>query len=303
LKGEIAELFVFYGQLSPAERRAVKDYLGARYFPLSVTEQPKEVYGIPTRTASFAVSAHAGPAAVQYQWQRRIEWVEGADFEDLPGETNATYSLVVTFENVGGTSGASYRVKILSQDQDVLGFSDAARLWLVVVDGERAYAASRLQFSPNTVHLAFEGYLDESLAKDISKYSIDQGVQVLSVRADIVRNVVELDTSGLDESKSYTITYGYLSGFLIPNADQIRSTIELPPWNPNLSLSFLPANDGSYYVIARWQEFLKARSLEVSDGLEAVVWKPVETNPIRGIGGYTSVTVGTSNSASYFRLR
>lgn len=89
LKGDVAEILLFNGAVSPNEREEIHHYLGNKYgipiaYPLSVAEQTSTCR-FEGQTASFSIQAD--DPTLEFQWQK--------NGVDIPDATNAVYTTPV----------------------------------------------------------------------------------------------------------------------------------------------------------------------------------------------------------------
>lgn len=102
-KGDISEIIIYQGTLTPYDRAQVEGYLGSKYSitiiappALTITTQPKPVATTNGGPASFTVAAGAGDGEtdLSYQWQ-----LNGTN---IANATNTTYSIgAISAANVG----------------------------------------------------------------------------------------------------------------------------------------------------------------------------------------------------------
>jgi large repetitive protein len=117
--GDIGELLVYNGALSPADRTTVEAYLVSRWIPTIpvIDAAPQPIAAYVSEYAALSVTP-AGNAPFSYQWRK-----EGAD---IAGATNATYTFsgalatndsgsytVVVTNTLGGVTSAPASVAVL----------------------------------------------------------------------------------------------------------------------------------------------------------------------------------------------
>jgi hypothetical protein len=109
MNGEIAEVMIFSNALSSTDRTNIDNYLGAKYFPFTITQQPAPVTTNEGGTATFSVAASQGSAHLNYQWQ------EGTTNNPTPTNiANATNASYTTGRPLPGDNGDTFDVQITS---------------------------------------------------------------------------------------------------------------------------------------------------------------------------------------------
>jgi hypothetical protein len=86
MKGDIAEILIFNSSLSASDRAAVDGYLGSKYFPFSITQQPTDASVTEGATATF--TANASGVGLTYQWYD----VTGGGSVAIPAATSTNLS-------------------------------------------------------------------------------------------------------------------------------------------------------------------------------------------------------------------
>jgi hypothetical protein len=91
MKGDISEIIMFGSSISATERAAIDGYLGSKYFPISINQQPVDAAVVEGATASFSTGVSG--LGQTYQWYD----VTGGGFLAFPGQTST--NLVFTAQH------------------------------------------------------------------------------------------------------------------------------------------------------------------------------------------------------------
>jgi hypothetical protein len=244
MNGEMAEVLIFGSALSKAERLAVDNYLGFKYFPFSILQQPNHVVTTEGLTATFSVSASQGSAHFEYQWQ--------AGGMNIDGATNASYT---TPPLSLADNGQQLRVLITIPGVST-NFSSLASL-TVSADNEppAVTAVGRPIWSENSIIVTFSEDVNPFTAASAANYTLDNGASVLAATMGDAPNKVVLTTTPLVPGLAYSVTVRNVQD----NFNNTISTVSIPSgvYPPAMAL-WLKADagvipDGSGYV-SQWND-------------------------------------------------
>jgi hypothetical protein len=214
--GEIAEILIVNGGVSADERQAIDSYLGIKFFPFSIVEQPQPVTRQEGQTATFSVNARAGGAVFNYQWQRNNG--------DIAGANGASYTTpTLTLANNNDT----YRV-IISGPSLAPVTSDAATL-TVVPDQEAPTVVSvgRSISDPSQIIVVFS----EPVTVQTSDFTINNGATVTSATAGAgaAANEVTLTTTGLTPGGAFDLTIQNVKDLFNNTIATVTTTVRVHP--------------------------------------------------------------------------
>lgn len=223
MKGDLAEVLVFNSALSDADRKIVDDYLGLKYFPFSITEQPVGVTKLEGQTATFTVAASAGAASFEYQWQKNLA--------DIPGATNASYTTPVLTQS---DDNSSYRAVIFLPDGTTVN-SDAATL-TVLPDQEAPTVthSGKQLWNTTQIVVVFSEAVNPASATNTSNYSLDNGATITGAVIGDSPNQVILTTSGLTDGTPYNLTVQNVVDLF--NNTMAQALVQVGYYPANLSL-------------------------------------------------------------------
>ncbi len=193
--GDIAEALVFGSAIPDGERLALDNYLGVKYFPFNITQQPSGASRLEGETATFSVVAEQGSATVLVQWQKNLV--------DIPGATNTTYTTPLLAQS---DNSASYRAVLVVSGWST-NYSDAALL-TVSADSipPTLLSAGKAIWSPTQVVLTFSEAVDASTIASLANYTLDNGATVLAAAMGDTPNQVVLTTTALAQETAYSLT-------------------------------------------------------------------------------------------------
>jgi hypothetical protein len=193
MNGDFAEIMLFSSALSANDRVAIDNYLGVKYFPFAITQQPVDVTTPQGVTATFSVVANQGSAHFTYQWRKNSANIVGA--------TNASY---ITPILAPSDNGESFDVAIIVPGLST-NYSSVARLTVNVAPPAIASAGIPL-WSRTSIVLLYSEVVDPVTATTASNYSLDNGATVLAAAMGDTPNKVVLTTSALSAGTAYTLT-------------------------------------------------------------------------------------------------
>lgn len=82
MSGDISEILMFNSAISSADRAAIDSYLGGKYFPISITQQPNDANVVEGAAVSFTTQVSG--VGVSYQWYD----VTGGGFAAIPSASS-----------------------------------------------------------------------------------------------------------------------------------------------------------------------------------------------------------------------
>ncbi len=195
MKGEIAEILIFNSGLTANDRRGIDTYLGLKYFPFAITEQPVPVATTEGLTASFQVSASAGGAVFNYQWQRNET--------DIPGANQATYTTPILSQT---NNNDRYRVLISALGMATVA-SDTATLSVAADQtAPTVVSVGRSIWNPSQLVVVFSENVLASLATQKANFTLNNGAIVTNAVMGPSSNTVILGTTGLTPGTAFELT-------------------------------------------------------------------------------------------------
>ncbi len=193
--GDIAEVLLFGSAIPDAERVALDNYLGVKYFPFNITQQPSGAGRLEGETATFQVGAEQGSANFLIQWQKNLV--------DIPGATNTTYTTPLLAQS---DNSASYRAVLVVSGWST-NYSDPA---LVTVSADTVpptlLSAGKTIWSSTRIVLTFSEAVDPSNIASLANYTLDKGATVLAAAMGDTPNQVVLTTTVLAQGTAYSLT-------------------------------------------------------------------------------------------------
>lgn len=227
MNGNIQEIMIFSNTISGADRTNIDNYVGAKYFSLTVTT-PLTNETVPAGSmATFSVGAKQGPAHPTYQW------VENTT--NIPGATGLSYTTprLRTSDNgdqfsvlviVGSVTNTVGPVTLTVNSVPPVVQNYGAAIW-----------------GTNMLVVNFQTPLNPSIATNLANYSLDNGATVLSVTL-LSPTEVLLTTSPLATGAIYTLTVQNLQdqfGSVMTTTNIVNVTTNYP----NVAL-WLRADEG-----------------------------------------------------------
>jgi len=193
MNGQIAEVMIFSDALAPLDRTNIDNYLGAKYFPLTISQQPVPVTTNQGVTATFSVAASQGSAHLTYQWQ--------SNSVIIPSATNSSYTTALLTPN---NNGDMYTVEIIVPGSSTNLSSPAA----VTVNEvpPTVLSAGTAVWSQSVIVVLFSEAVNPSTATNPNNYSISPSGSVLSAAIGDAPNKVILTTSPLTPGTMYSVT-------------------------------------------------------------------------------------------------
>jgi hypothetical protein len=195
MAGDMAEVMIFNTALSSGDRATVDNYLGAKYFPFTITQQPVDVSTVEGRTATFTVTANQGSAHFSYQWQKNST--------DILGATNASYTTPIL---ATGDNGETYQVVIGIPGLSTNISSQANLTVLTDTTPPMISSVGKPVWSQTNIVVVFDKTVNPLTATDVANYSLNNGASILLAAIGDSLNKVVLTTSELDPNTSYTLT-------------------------------------------------------------------------------------------------
>ncbi len=192
MNGQMGEVMIFGQALSAGDRVAVDNYLGAKYFPFSIGQQPQSVTTNEGVTTTFTVVASQGSAHLNYQWQENST--------NVPGATNISYTTSILTPD---DNGDTFDVVIIFPDVST-NTSATATLTVNNVQPTIASAGEPIWSQTNIVVLYSE-VVDPATATTAGNYSLNSGASVLSAALGDAPNKVVLTISALNPGTAYTL--------------------------------------------------------------------------------------------------
>jgi hypothetical protein len=185
MNGEMSEIMIFNGALSSADLSNVDNYLGLKYFPFAITQQPQAVTSSNGFTATFTVAANQGSAHLSYQWQENGTNIPGAVSMTYttptlaPSDNGDTFDVVVTLPTGSTTNSSTVTLTVDSVPPIVT--SAGIPIW----------------DTTNNIVVVFDETVDPTTATVAANYSLNNGASVLSAAIGNAPNTVVLTTSAL----------------------------------------------------------------------------------------------------------
>ncbi|HEY4415516.1 MAG TPA: LamG-like jellyroll fold domain-containing protein [Verrucomicrobiae bacterium] len=195
--GNLAEVMILRGTVTPSDLVGINGYLGAKYnipvATLGITEQPQSTTAQIGKTATFWVNA-VGVPPLTYQWK--------TNGVNIAGATSSVYTtpLLTPADN-----GLNYTVTVTTP----VGSTNSTAATLSVVNDLTAptvYSATKTAGLTNVV-VKFSEPVDPTTGLNAANYSINNGVSVISANyGSSASNSIVLATSLLDTNQSYYLT-------------------------------------------------------------------------------------------------
>ena len=198
--GGMSEVLIFNAALSPADRIAVDNYLGLKYFPFSIVTQPANVTTLEGLTATFAVAATQGSTHFSYQWL--------SNSVSIPNATNASYTTpVLTLADNGSTYQVVIFVPQATQPTLIPYYSDPATL-TVQVDTvpPTVLAAAVPVWTRSQIRVLYSKAVSLATATNASNYALDNSASITAVALGETPNEFILSTSPLTNGITYSLT-------------------------------------------------------------------------------------------------
>jgi hypothetical protein len=292
MKGDIAEILVFNAALPAEERLWMHTYLGAKFVPLQISKQPLSFVAPDGSGATFSVEASAGPAALEYQWQRKSPGAP--DFENMPGETDASLHLssVVRPDN-----GSKFRV-IISALGQVLGQSSEATLTIVEAVYPTIQSIERDTSNPSQIRIVFSTPVSVFTATNPENFSILPPINLSALGFGASPNIVLLTATGLQEDSSYQITIHRLQDAAIPPNQVNELKVTLPRWRPVLSFFHRDQNN----FVASWPVLGMEYAVETTTEADAAHWTEISPTLTQN-QEIRSATLLNDGAQHFYRLR
>jgi hypothetical protein len=200
LNGQLGEIMLFNSALSGADRTNVDNYLGAKYFPLTISQQPSSATTNEGDTATFTVAASQGSAHLSYQWQ--VESNGSSSFVNISGATNASYTTPIL---APGDNNDQFDVQIIVPGNST-NTSSAATVTVNPLPPTVSSAGTPIWNQTNIIVVLFSEAVDPVTATTVANYSLNNGASVLSAAIGDAPNKVVLTTSALTPGVVYTLT-------------------------------------------------------------------------------------------------
>jgi hypothetical protein len=228
MNGDISEVFIFKSALSVTDRATIDNYLGTKYFPFGISQQPMDVTTNVGQTATFSVAASQGSAHLAYQWRKNSM--------DIPGATNASYTTPVL---APGDEGDLFDVIIvvpgLSTNQ-----SSTATLHVNNVPPTLVSAGKPL-WQTNTIEVVFSEAVTGATGTNISNYSLNNGGTILSASFGDTPNKIILTVSGLSQGGSYNLSVQNIQDFYGNTLVSVSVPVGIYPAETALGCGRMPA--------------------------------------------------------------
>lgn len=210
--GNLSEVMVFRGTVTPSDLVSINSYLGAKYnipvATLGITEQPQNTVAQVGEAATFWVNA-VGVPPLTYQWK-----TNGVNIAGATGSVYTTPLLTPAY------NGLNYTVIVTTP----VGSTNSTAATLSVVNDLTAptvYSATKTAGLTNVV-VKFSEPVDPVTAFNLDNYSFNNGVSIISANyGNNASNSIVLTTSLLDTNQSYYLTVKNvqdLSGNTLTNA-------------------------------------------------------------------------------------
>jgi len=199
MNGEIAEVMIFSNALSSNDRTNMDNYLGAKYFPLAISQQPAPVTTNQGGTATFSVAASQGSAHLIYQWQESA--INNPTPTNIANATNAFYTTSVLLP---GDNGDTFDVQIIVPGVST-NLSNPATLTVNDVPPVVVSAGTAI-WNQSVIVVIFSEAVDPITGTNPNNYSLSPGGKVLSAAIGDAPNKVILTTSPLTPGTAYSLT-------------------------------------------------------------------------------------------------
>jgi hypothetical protein len=199
MNGDIAEVMLFSDAVSPADRTNIDNYLGVKYFPFTITQQPAPVTTNEGGTATFSIAASQGSAHLTYQWQEST--TNNPTPANIPGATNASYT---TSTLAPGDNGDTFDV-LMSVPGGPTNVSSPATLTVNTAPPVVVSAGTAIWSQSQSV-VVFSEAVSPATATVAGNYSLSPSGRVLSAVMGGAPNEVVLTTSPLTPGTAYSLT-------------------------------------------------------------------------------------------------
>jgi hypothetical protein len=200
MNGNISELMIFKSALSATDRTTIDNYLGTKYFPFTISQQPVDATANVGQTATFSLVASQGSAHLTYQWRKNST--------NIPGATNASFTTPVL---APGDQGSLFDVIIIvpgiSTNQSTTATLNVNNVPPTVV------SAGRPLWQTNTIEVIFSEAVTGATATNINNYSLNNGATILAITFGDTPNKVILTVSGLIQGGSYNLSVQNIGDF------------------------------------------------------------------------------------------
>jgi hypothetical protein len=192
MNGTMAEVMLFNGALSAADRTNVDNYLGVKYFTFAINQPPQNVTTNEGSAVTFSVAASQGSAHLAYQWQENST--------NLPGATSAAYTTPPLAPN---DNGDTFAVVIMVPGVSTNVSSPAT----VTVNNvpPTILSAGEPIWSQTNIVVTFSEAVDPASATALANYSLNNGATILSAAIGDVPNKVVLTTTTQVSGTVYTL--------------------------------------------------------------------------------------------------
>jgi hypothetical protein len=199
MNGDIAEVMLFSDALSPTDRTNIDNYLGVKYFPFTIAQQPAPVTTNEGGTATFSIAASQGSAHLTYQWQEST--TNNPTPANIPGATNASYT---TSTLAPGDNGDTFDV-LMSVPGGPTNVSSPATLTVNTAPPVVVSAGTAIWSQSQSV-VVFSEAVSPATATVAGNYSLSPSGRVLSAVMGGAPNEVVLTTSPLTPGTAYSLT-------------------------------------------------------------------------------------------------
>lgn len=179
----------------PNSPHALFTYSGLRNFvategTIAITSQPTNIAVLENRPVTFAVAATlqgGDPSALRYQWR--------TNGVDVPGAVNPVFTLSTPPRSL---SGLHVRC-VVSAGPNIAPLASETAILTVTPDltGPAVTSVSASALNPLLATVVFDELLDETLANDPSRYTLDGGFNVWAATLQPDRRTVVLAVDGL----------------------------------------------------------------------------------------------------------
>ncbi|MGH7978394.1 MAG: Ig-like domain-containing protein, partial [Limisphaerales bacterium] len=186
MKGQIAEVMLFDTTLSGADRTNVDNYLGEKYFPLSISQNlPATLTSSNGFSVTYTFGASLGSThGFSYQWQENGTNIPGATGTTFttsilgPSDNGDTFDVVLTLPDGSTTNSVTSTLTVLNEPPYVT--TSGIPIW-----------------NTNEVVVLFDEAVDPATATVAGNYALNNGATVVSASMGDAPNKVVLATSPL----------------------------------------------------------------------------------------------------------
>ncbi len=199
MNGDIAEVMIFSDAVSPNDRTNIDNYLGAKYFPLTISQQPAPVTTNQGVAATFSVAASQGSAHLTYQWQEAT--TNNPTPTNIPNATHASYTTGLLLP---GDNGDTFDVQIIVPGLST-NLSNPATLTVNEAPPTVVSAGTAI-WSQSVIVVIFSEAVNPATATNPNNYSLSPSGSVLSAVMGDAPNKVVLTTSPLTPGTAYSLT-------------------------------------------------------------------------------------------------